>query len=79
MKIGQMAVVDDGDNDRYYIQLSGGLSRISYLEMKAIAQQNKDESDPVPLTDVEVTQMGNAEIPRFSADGIPLGEPALPG
>lgn len=78
MKIGQMAVVDDGDHDRFYIQLSGGLSRISYLEMKAIQQQWKDDSDPVPLTDVEVTQMQNAEIPRFSEDGIPLDEPTPP-
>ncbi|AQP48772.1 hypothetical protein BW730_15930 [Tessaracoccus aquimaris] len=78
MSVGKMAYVDDGDRDRYYIQLTGGLSRISYLEMKAIQQEYGDTAEPTKLDDVQVTRRLNADIPTFTQDGIPLDQPTPP-
>ncbi len=78
LRIGQMAVVEDGDRDRYYIQLSGGLSRISYLEMRAIQQDHDAEGEePVPMTDVEVTRDLLPDRKIFTED-IPLDKPTPP-
>lgn len=78
LQVGQMAVVKDAGHDRYYVQLTGGLSRISYLEMKAIQQEYGDTRDLVVLDDVEVTRLQNADIPTFSQNGIPLDQPMPP-
>ncbi|SHI74104.1 type VII secretion protein EccB [Tessaracoccus bendigoensis DSM 12906] len=78
LTVGQMAVVEGDGNDRFYIQLAGGLSRIPYMEMRAIQQANNDDRQPVHLSEVEATNLQHPERQTFGSSDVPPDKPVAP-
>lgn len=78
-KIGAMAVVEDGDNSRFYVNLEDGFSRISYLDMRALQERHRTMSEePERLKDTDVVRMASTKTPTFSTESIPMDEPKAP-
>lgn len=78
MEVGDVGMVVDGDSTRYYIQLLDGLSRISYLDMKAIQAKKGLDGDPGLLKTGEVPPATSATRPMFSDESMPMDEPKGP-
>lgn len=76
--VGALAVIKDADGEqRYYVQLDRGLSRVSYMDMRLI-QERYDVADPSPITQTQLSQNENIDTPSISAPDIPMHKPVAP-
>lgn len=77
MTVGQLAVVGSAEDNRYYIQLDQGLSRISYLDMRLqIAAFGANQ--PREISENQYAMSRNEEIESFSDLEMPYEKPIGP-
>lgn len=78
--VGQLAVVaGDVDNQaRYYVQLTDGLARTTYLDMRAMQAADEHLGEPARITNSAAAANVSLTTPELMTSGIPDGRPEGP-
>ena len=78
MKIGSLAKVEEAEGGiRYYVHLDGGLSLVSYLDMRLIQEENA-APEPRPISESQFSEAMNVDVPRSGNTDIDLAKPSKP-
>ena len=78
--IGQLAMVP-GDSEsapRYYVQVSDGLARTTYLDMRAWQADNERLGDPARISNATAAAAVSEKTPELMTQGLPDGKPVGP-